>query len=121
MLLEWRRAKVGRACGLLVCYPLAAIALVSGSTAYDHVFVRRADGSIVQTQAYHCGGCSVMFRDPEKFAKQERVEGVVRQHMQNVTNIHIQRTIIQHVLNGIRPYRHCPIRLKLEVKARHRP
>ncbi len=49
-----------------------------GSTAYDFVYVRRSDGSILQTQAYHCGGCSVMFKDPDKFTKQENVEGIVR-------------------------------------------
>ncbi|MEO8631016.1 MAG: hypothetical protein ABI612_23395 [Betaproteobacteria bacterium] len=32
----------------------------------------------MQTQAYHCGGCSVMFKDPDKFTKQENVEGIVR-------------------------------------------
>jgi hypothetical protein len=48
------------------------------STAYDYVQVRRADGSILQTQAYQCGGCSVMFKDPKKFTEQEQVEGVVR-------------------------------------------
>ncbi len=49
-----------------------------GSTAYDYVFVRRRDGSILQTQAYQCGGCSVMFKDPKKFTEQKQVEGVVR-------------------------------------------
>ena len=46
-----------------------------GSTAYDYVFVRRQDGSILQTQAYQCGGCSVMFRDPKKFTEQEQRTG----------------------------------------------
>lgn len=46
-----------------------------GSTAYDHVFVRRGDNSI-QTQAYQCGGCSVMFKDPKKFTEQQQVEGI---------------------------------------------
>lgn len=41
-----------------------------GSTAYDHVFVRRRDNSILQTQAYQCGGCSVMFKDPKRFTEQ---------------------------------------------------
>ena len=49
-----------------------------GSTAYDHVFVKRRDGSILQTQAYHCGGCSVMFKDPDKFTEQKQVEGIAR-------------------------------------------
>ncbi len=47
-----------------------------GSTAYDYVTVLRADGSILQTQTYQCGGCSVLFRDPERFTKLEQVEGV---------------------------------------------
>ncbi len=45
-----------------------------GSTAYDHVFVRRGDNSILQTQAYQCGGCSVMFKDPKKFTEQQQVD-----------------------------------------------
>jgi hypothetical protein len=49
-----------------------------GSTAYDYVHVRRADGAILQTQAYQCGGCSVMFKDPKLFTEQKQVEGVVR-------------------------------------------
>jgi len=47
-----------------------------GSTAYDHVFVRRRDGSMLQTQAYQCGGCSVLFKDPKKFTEQQQVEGI---------------------------------------------
>ena len=46
-----------------------------GSTAYDHVFVRRRDNSLLQTQTYQCGGCSVMFKDPNKFTEQQ-VEGI---------------------------------------------
>jgi hypothetical protein len=49
-----------------------------GSTAYDYVYLRRADGSILQTQAYHCGGCSVVFKDPVKFSEQKKVEGFAR-------------------------------------------
>ena len=46
-----------------------------GSTAYDYVYVMRSDKSIVQTQAYECGGCSVVFKDPKKFTEQRQVEG----------------------------------------------
>jgi DNA-directed RNA polymerase subunit RPC12/RpoP len=49
-----------------------------GSTAYDHVYSRRTDGSIRQTRIYKCGGCSVLFEDPDKFTKQEQVEGIAR-------------------------------------------
>jgi hypothetical protein len=49
-----------------------------GSTAYDYVYSRRPNGSIRQTRIYRCGGCSVLFEDPEKFTKQERVEGIAR-------------------------------------------
>ena len=47
-----------------------------GSTAYDHVFVRWRGNSILQTQAYQCGGCSVMFKDPKRFTEQQQVEGI---------------------------------------------
>lgn len=46
-----------------------------GSTAYDYVFVKRSDGSILRTQTCQCGGCSVMFKDPVKFTEQRQVEG----------------------------------------------
>jgi hypothetical protein len=42
------------------------------------VYVKRADGSILQTQAFYCGGCSVVFRDPVKFTEQKKVEGFAR-------------------------------------------
>ena len=29
-----------------------------------------------QTQAYQCGGCSVMFKDPKRFTGQQQVEGI---------------------------------------------
>ena len=48
------------------------------STAYDFIYVRRADGSIFQTEAFQCGGCSVVFKDPKKFTEQKQAEGVVR-------------------------------------------
>jgi hypothetical protein len=52
-----------------------------GSTAYDCVRVLHADGSILQTQAYQCGGTSVMFKDPKRFTDQKQVDGVVRHGM----------------------------------------
>jgi hypothetical protein len=49
-----------------------------GSTAYKHLETLRPDGSIRQTTVYHCGGCSVLFKDPDKITAQKKVEGVAR-------------------------------------------
>ena len=34
--------------------------------------------SIQQTRIYGWGGCSVLFEDPDKFAKLEQLEGIAR-------------------------------------------
>ncbi len=46
-----------------------------GSTAYEHVLIRRTGGSILQTTSFQCSGCTVLFRDPERFTRLERMEG----------------------------------------------
>jgi hypothetical protein len=46
-----------------------------GSTAYDHVYSRRVDGSIRQTPIYKCGGCSVLFEDPTGSRNRSRLNG----------------------------------------------
>ncbi len=49
-----------------------------GSSAYDHIFLKRPDGSIRQLQAFQCAGCSVVFKDPVKFTQRQAVEGLER-------------------------------------------
>ena len=40
---------------------------ICGSDGFTQVAVKRRDGSEQLTQAYECKGCSVMFRERERF------------------------------------------------------
>jgi hypothetical protein len=42
---------------------------ICGSDGFTQVAVKGRDGTIRVTQAYECKGCSVMFRERERFTK----------------------------------------------------
>ena len=43
------------------------------ATVYERVIVTRPSGKPYDTDFYQCGGCSVVFRDKDKFSKQVRL------------------------------------------------
>lgn len=45
---------------------------ICGSDGFTQVSVKSQDGSSRLTQAYECRGCSVMFRQRERFTKHRR-------------------------------------------------